>query len=349
VYQNRGRVFARGPRRHTLLAMATLPSGTLTLLFTDIEGSTRLVDALGETAWEPLLEQHRDILRGAVAHGGGTEIDCRGDEFFAVFPAADDAVASAIAAQRAFAAHPWPDRCALRVRMGLHTGRPATARQGYVGLDVHRAARVCSAAHGGQILLSAATVAALATPTDVRELGAHALRGLPRPEPLAQVLADDLPTNFPPPNAEPTAAGPRTRVVLADDSVLLREGIGRLLEDAGFDVAAQSGTADDLLRDVALHRPDVAIVDVRMPPTHTDEGLQAAKEIKRRHPGTGVLVLSQYVEPAYARELLGDRDARGIGYLLKDRVGHVAEFAAAVRAVAAGGFALDPELPFLGE
>jgi class 3 adenylate cyclase/CheY-like chemotaxis protein len=329
--------------------MSTLPTGTLTLLFTDIEGSTRLVDALGEEAWEPLLEQHRDILRVATGNAGGTEIDCRGDEFFAVFADADAGVAAALAAQRRFAAHPWPPRCALRVRMGLHTGRPAPARHGYVGLDVHRAARICSAAHGGQILLSAATVAALAVPTDVRELGAHALRGLPRPEPLAQVLGHGLAADFPPPNAEPTAAGPRTRVVLADDSVLLREGIGRLLEDAGFDVAAQSGTADDLLRDVALHRPDVAIVDVRMPPTHTDEGLQAAKEIKRLHPGTGVLVLSQYVEPAYARELLGDRSPSGIGYLLKDRVGNVAEFAAAVRTVAAGGFALDPELPFLGE
>ena len=131
--------------------------------------------------------------------------------------------------------------------------------------------------------------------------------------------------------------------MLADDSVLLREGIGRLLEDAGFEVAAQSGTADELLVDVARHEPDVAIVDVRMPPTHTDEGLRAAREIRERFPRVGVLVLSQVVERAYARELVAD-GAEGVGYLLKDRVADVDEFAAAVRTIAAGGTALDPEL-----
>ena len=123
--------------------------------------------------------------------------------------------------------------------------------------------------------------------------------------------------------------------------MLLREGIARLLEDAGFDVVAQSGNAEDLLRHVAMHKPDVAIVDIRMPPTQTDEGLRAAKEIRERHASTGVLVLSQYVEPGYAMELLSE-SAEGVGYLLKDRVADVEEFAAAVRRVAEGGSALDP-------
>ena len=131
------------------------------------------------------------------------------------------------------------------------------------------------------------------------------------------------------------------RVVLADDSVLLREGIARLLEDAGFEVVAQSGTAEDLLRHVGMHKPDVALVDIRMPPTQTDEGLRAAQQIRERWPETGVLVLSQYVEPAYAMELLGE-NAEGVGYLLKDRVSDVDEFAAAVRRVGEGGSALDP-------
>jgi DNA-binding NarL/FixJ family response regulator len=130
------------------------------------------------------------------------------------------------------------------------------------------------------------------------------------------------------------------RVVLAEDSVLLREGIARLLEDQGFEVAAQSGTAEDLLRHVGMHKPDVAIIDIRMPPTQTDEGLRAAKEIRARWPETGVLVLSQYVEPGYAMELLGE-NAEGVGYLLKDRVSDVEEFTAAVRRVAEGGSALD--------
>ena len=134
-----------------------------------------------------------------------------------------------------------------------------------------------------------------------------------------------------------------TRVVLADDSVLLREGIARLLEDAGFAVVGQSGTADDLMLKVRSYKPDVAIVDIRMPPTQTDEGLRAAKEIREKHPATAVVVLSQYVELGYALELLQD-SAEGVGYLLKDRVSDIGEFAAAVRRVADGGSALDPSV-----
>jgi DNA-binding NarL/FixJ family response regulator len=133
------------------------------------------------------------------------------------------------------------------------------------------------------------------------------------------------------------------RVVLADDSVLFREGVARLLEDAGFEVVGQSGTAEDLLLKVRSYKPDVAIVDIRMPPTQTDEGLQAAKEIREKHPATAVVVLSQYVEPGYALELLQD-SAEGVGYLLKDRVSDIGEFAAAVRRVAGGGSALDPSV-----
>jgi DNA-binding NarL/FixJ family response regulator len=133
------------------------------------------------------------------------------------------------------------------------------------------------------------------------------------------------------------------RVVLADDSVLLREGVARLLGEAGFEVVGQAGDAEDLLRKVRAHRPDVAVVDVRMPPTHTDEGLRAAVEIRRELPGTGVLVLSQVVEETYALELVAE-NAEGVGYLLKDRVADLDRFADAVRRVAEGGSALDPEV-----
>jgi DNA-binding NarL/FixJ family response regulator len=133
------------------------------------------------------------------------------------------------------------------------------------------------------------------------------------------------------------------RVVIAEDSVLLREGIVRLLEDAGMDVVAQTGTAEDLLLKVRSYSPEVVIVDIRMPPTHTDEGLRAAQEVREQHPDVGVLVLSQYVEPAYAMELLAD-SAEGVGYLLKDRISDVGEFAAAVRRVGEGGSALDPAI-----
>src|ERR671918_2429900 len=133
------------------------------------------------------------------------------------------------------------------------------------------------------------------------------------------------------------------RVVIADDSVLLREGLSRLLEESGFEVVGQAGDGEDLIRKVRAHKPDVAVVDVRMPPTHTDEGLRAAREIRGELPGVGVLVLSQYVEEAYARELLAD-NAEGVGYLLKDRVADIDAFADAVRRVAGGGSALDPEV-----
>jgi DNA-binding NarL/FixJ family response regulator len=133
------------------------------------------------------------------------------------------------------------------------------------------------------------------------------------------------------------------KVAIADDSVLLREGIVKVLESEGFDVVGQSGDADDLMLKVRSYSPDVAIVDIRMPPTHTDEGLRAAQEIREKHPGTGVLVLSQYVEAEYAMELLSE-SAEGVGYLLKDRVSDIADFASAVRRVGEGGSALDPAI-----
>jgi DNA-binding NarL/FixJ family response regulator len=133
------------------------------------------------------------------------------------------------------------------------------------------------------------------------------------------------------------------RVVIADDSVLLREGLARLLTDAGFEVIGQAGNGEELLAEVDAGNPDVAIVDIRMPPTHTDEGLRAARELRNRHPGMGVLVLSQFVRPSYALELL-EGGADGVGYLLKDRVSDVDDLAESVRRVAEGGSVLDPSV-----
>jgi DNA-binding NarL/FixJ family response regulator len=133
------------------------------------------------------------------------------------------------------------------------------------------------------------------------------------------------------------------RVVVAEDSVLLREGIARLLGEHGFDVVGQAGDAEDLVRKVGAHKPDVAVVDIRMPPTNTDDGLRAALRIRDEHPQTGVLVLSAYVEEAYALELVAE-SASGLGYLLKDRVADVDGFVDAVRRVGDGGSALDPEV-----
>jgi DNA-binding NarL/FixJ family response regulator len=131
------------------------------------------------------------------------------------------------------------------------------------------------------------------------------------------------------------------RVVIAEDNLLVRAGISALLRGAGIDVAGESTGVDELLRDVDAHRPDVAIVDVRMPPTHSDEGLRAAHEIRARHPQTGIVILSQHVEVGVAMSALAESPER-LGYLLKDRVGDVDEFVATLRRVAAGGSALDP-------
>ncbi len=315
--------------------MSELPTGTVTLLFADVEGSTRHAHDLG-AGWAVALADVRRLLRDAVGAADGHEVDSRGDELFAAFRDAESAAAAAIAAQRALAEHAWAGS-PVRVRVGLHTGQPVLGEDGYVGIDVHRASRICGAGHGGQVLVSEATRSALVA-RELRDLGLYTLPDLPEPERIFQ-LDDERSHTFPPLRARPSSAA--LRVVLADDSILLREGIARLLEDAGFEIVAQSGAGDDLLRHVAMHRPDVAIVDIRMPPTHTDEGLRAAQEIRERHPGVGVLVLSQYVEPGYALELLSE-SAEGVGYLLKDRVSDVDEFAAAVRRVAEGGSALDP-------
>jgi len=133
------------------------------------------------------------------------------------------------------------------------------------------------------------------------------------------------------------------RVVIADDSVLLRRGAVRLLEDAGFEVVGEAGDGEDLLRKVRAHKPDVAVVDIRMPPTHVDEGLQAARVIRDEMPEVGVLMLSQYVEEGYVTSLL-EHGAAGVGYLLKDRVAEIDRFTDAIRQVANGGSVLDPEV-----
>jgi CheY-like chemotaxis protein len=250
-------------------------------------------------------------------------------------------VAAALDAQRALLAETWPDGAAVRVRMGLHTGTALDAGAGLIGLDVHRAARISAAGHGGQVLLSART-AALAEGS-VRDLGSYELAGLPEPERVFQLVADDLPYDFPALRRGRRIDDIRLRVALADDSVLVREGIAGLLEDAGMHVVSQAGDGDELLEQIAATRPDVAVVDIRMPPSGSDEGLRAAKIIRSLYPGTGVLLLSQSLEQAYARELLETGD-EGVGYLLKDRIADVEEFSAALVRIAEGGVVNDAQI-----
>src|SRR6478735_2444611 len=214
----------------------------LTFLFTDVEGSTLLLERLGP-GYGIVLETHRTLITAAIESNGGRAVDCIGDEFFAAFPDASSAVAAAVDAQRRLGQEQWPQGAPVRVRMGIHSGRAHTAGDGFVGLAVHHAARVCQTARGGEILVSDTVNR---DGFDAVDVGEHPLRGIPRPTHLFRIVADGLRTEFPPlPGAVSTVAA--TRVALADDSVLLREGIAALLEEEGFEVIGQAGTGVDLL------------------------------------------------------------------------------------------------------
>jgi class 3 adenylate cyclase len=180
--------------------MAERPSGTVTFLFTDIEGSTRLLGRL-RGRYAEVLAEHQRVLRAVFNEYDGREVHTEGDAFFVAFARASDAIAAAVAGQRALASEAWPEGVEVRVRMGVHTGEAAVSMDDYVGLDVHRAARICSAGHGGQVLVSSSTRELVADelPQDValRDLGEHRLKDLDRPEHLFQVVAGDLPRDFP--------------------------------------------------------------------------------------------------------------------------------------------------------
>jgi class 3 adenylate cyclase len=185
--------------------LSTLPSGTVTFLFSDIEGSTRLLEQLGER-YADVDREHRRILRHRLGEAGGQEMDNQGDAFFFSFPRAKDAVAGAVAAQRDLAAHAWPDGVDVRIRMGLHTGEPSVGEEGYLGMDVVRAARICSAGHGGQILLSETTRTLVGNNipagASIRDLGQAHLKDIQH-ERLYELALEDRPGEFPPPKTTP--------------------------------------------------------------------------------------------------------------------------------------------------
>lgn len=189
----------------------SLPQGTVTFLFTDIEGSTGLLERLGRDAYGDLLERHRTIIRGAVETTRGGVVDLQGDSIFAAFPNATDALGAAVEAERALLREEWPQGVRPLVRIGVHTGEATLSVNGYVGISVHRGRRVCDAAHGGQIVISSATRAVIGTeaPAGVtfRDLGEVRLAGFDEPERLFQVLAAGLPEDAAPPRAQPVWRG----------------------------------------------------------------------------------------------------------------------------------------------
>jgi YVTN family beta-propeller protein len=238
-----------------------MPTGTVTMLFTDIEGSTRLLKQLGEH-YGDLLGEHRRILRDSVARFGGREMDTQGDAFFFAFGRARDAVGAAVSAQRGLASGTWPEGAECRVRMGLHTGEPEVGDEGYHGMAVHRGARICAAAHGGQVLLSDATRQLveddLPPEVTLRPLGEAKLKDLDRPERLYQVVVQGLASDFPPlrtGGAAAKPARPRRRLVASVVVVLAAVAVGAFfLIDSG---GSSTSTAKSIAANsVGVYRAD---------------------------------------------------------------------------------------------
>jgi class 3 adenylate cyclase/DNA-binding NarL/FixJ family response regulator len=303
----------------------------IAVMFTDLVHSTEVFSRLSPEAADTLRREHFATLAQVVGEHHGELVKTLGDGVMAVFALASLAVDCAVSVQ---------SRCLLKdgpvslpgVRVGLSVGEASWADGDYHGATVIEAARLCQAAKPEQILCTRAVrmIGGAGTGHGFADAGALTLRGLPEPVEADAVLWS------PPEGAAP-------RVLVADDAVVLRQGIVRLLEDDGFHVVAQAGDAEQLLALTAELLPDVVITDIRMPPDFQLEGLAAALEIRERFPEIGVLVLSQHVVAEYAVSLL-HANARGVGYLLKERIAAIDAFTAAVRRVAAGGTAIDPEV-----
>jgi DNA-binding NarL/FixJ family response regulator/class 3 adenylate cyclase len=319
--------------------------GVRVFLIADIRGYTLFTQEHGDEAAARLAESFARVVRDGVEGHGGSLIELRGDEALVAFDSPRDAIVAAVQLQSRFVDAALSDAdLPLYVGIGLDAGEAVALENGFRGGALNLAARLCSLAAPGEVLASREVIhlaRAVAGLTYV-ERGEARLKGLAEPVHVVRVTSvqDDPAERLT--HARTAPAAPM-RVILADDSVLLREGVARLLSDAGFAVVAQAGDSEELLAAIAADPPDVAITDIRMPPTHSDEGLRAAHRIRAEHPGVGVLVLSQYVETEYAVDLVA-AGAGGLGYLLKDRVANVQEFTDAVRRIGAGGSVIDPEV-----
>ena len=244
------------------VTVTQLPTGTVTFLFTDIEGSTALLKELGRDAYEQALAEHVTILRSAFDGHEGKLVDTQGDSSFVAFSAARDAVAAAVSAQRGLATHAWPNGVTLKVRMGLHSGEPKASGERYVGIGVHRASRIGSAAHGGQVLLSSATRELveddLPDGVSVRDLGLHRLKDIDRPERISQVAAEGLQADFPPLRGADPVVTP-TRPVLRRRSVMASALVGVVAAAVAIPVFAL-GQGSGVAQAASLVRVDTAKV-----------------------------------------------------------------------------------------
>ena len=326
--------------------MAELHGGTVTFLFSDIEGSTALLRRLRDR-YGDVLADHQRLLRAAVEEAGGSEIDSQGDSFFFCFPKARDAVRAAVTGQRALQSHAWPDEGEVRVRMGIHTGEASVSEKRYQGLAVHRAARICDAGHGGQILLSQTSHTLLEDEEEehdgfsLRDLGPQRLKDFDRPIAIYQVVASDLPADFPPlrtPDQEAAENGARLTVVIADDQALVRAGFRMILEaETDIDVVGEASTGDEAIAEIERLRPDIVLMDVRMPEM---DGIEATRRLlSDGGTATKVVMLTTFDMDEYVYEALR---AGASGFLLKDVPPE--QLVEGIRAVGSGEALLAPSI-----
>jgi DNA-binding NarL/FixJ family response regulator/class 3 adenylate cyclase len=344
--------------------MEERPSGTVTFLFTDIEGSTVLLRQLRD-AYGEVLATHGRLLRQAFEEAGGEEIDTQGDSFFVAFRRPKDAVHAAVAAQRSLAEETWPEGAVVKVRMGIHTGDASLAANRYLGLSVHRAARICSAGHGGQILISQTTYALLEDqeeelPGATQDLGAHGLKDFDRPIQLFQLVVPGLQEAFPPlrtlehtpfegdegrladaarrASQSDRETGESIRVLIADDQALVRAGFRMILEaEEDIEVVGEAANGGEALGEVRRLRPDVVLMDVRMPDL---DGIEATRRLMSdAGAATKVVMLTTFDMDEYVYEAL---QAGASGFLLKDVPPE--QLVDGIRAVASGDALLAPSI-----
>ncbi|MHB8658477.1 MAG: response regulator [Solirubrobacteraceae bacterium] len=308
-------------------------SKTVTVMFTDLVGSTELAERLGPVDSRRLSEAHFAALRDSLSVHRGIEVKSMGDGLMAVFDSVIDGAGCGVTMQRAVARHNrrCPDR-PVGMRIGISVGEAMLASGDWFGTPVVEASRLCGQAGAGEIFVSdlVRVLSGSSGMHRLNPLGELRLKGISSPM-IAWSVDWDAREEF------------ALRVVLVDDAVLLRQGVASALQHAGLDVVLQASEAESVMRALVSLRPHVVVLDVRMPPTYTTEGLQAAEQIRSEHPEIGVLVLSASVDPFAARRLLKNV-TQGVGYLLKDRVADMDELTAAIRTVASGGSAIDPEV-----
>jgi len=348
--------------------MPELPTGTVTFLFSDVEGSTELLRTLRD-GYADVMADHERLLRSAFEGAGGHEINTQGDSFFVAFRKPKDAVGAALEVQRAIGSHEWPEGAEMRVRIGIHTGEATVAGDRYVGLGVHRAARICAAAHGGQVLISQTTQALLEEDEellgelDFGDLGPRSLKNFDRPVRIYQLLAPDLPAEFPDlrvdegvqargsteladrhevAQAEDASAAEdvtgRVRVLIVDDQALVRTGFRMILDAEGdMDVVGEAANGKEAIGEASRLNPDVVLMDVRMPEL---DGIEATRRLLADGSvDSKVVMLTTFDMDEYVYEALR---AGASGFLLKDAPPE--QLVDGIRAVCSGDALLAPSV-----